>query len=198
MKWFLLVCCSFAVLISLTSCFFGPSLIFFDQDVIGKPNLIPNPDFETPLLPDKKLPCDWMYLSTIDYKDALSWDSLTVQAGKKSLKIENPQQQLLLVSESFPIDNKSAYLNRCYVTSKYPSATPVVLYFRTFDRIGARKDNFTTKQRTNSNWKEILLSTGFFKPTAQFARVIISIPMDPENTYWVDNIGSFHVHTFSR
>jgi hypothetical protein len=198
MKWFLIVCMLMACSLFLVSCFFGPSLIFFDRDTIGKPNLVPNPDFEIPLLPDKKLPGDWMFLSTTDYRESLSWDSLTVMSGKKSMKIENPAQQLLLVSESFPIDNKSAYLNRCYVTSKNPSSAPIVLYFRTFDKIGARKDNFTSKLKANGDWQEILLSTGFFKPTAQFARVIISIPMDPENTYWIDNIGSFHVHTFSR
>jgi hypothetical protein len=198
MKLFLIVCILSAMLISLTSCFFGPSLVFFVRDADGKPNLIPNPDFETQSLTDKKLPDSWMFLSTIDYHDVLTWDTDKVENGTKSLKIEKPKQRVLLVSESFPIDNKSAYLNRCYVTSKYPSAAPVVMYFRTFDKIGTRKDNFTSKLKTNNEWNEILLSTGFFKPTAQFARVIISIPMDPENTYWVDNIGSFHVHTFSR
>jgi hypothetical protein len=198
MKWFLVICISVAALMCLTSCFFGPSLIFYDRDTIGKPNLIPNQDFEIPLLPDSKLPNDWMFLSTVDYRETVSWDSLTFLTGKKSLKIKNPKQQLLLVSESFPIDNKSAYLNRCYVASKFPSSSPVVMYFRTFDKVGTRKDNFTSRMKTNSDWQEILLSTGFFKPAAQFARVIISIPMDPENTYWVDNIGSFHVHTFSR
>jgi hypothetical protein len=198
MKWFLLICISVAFLCCLSSCFFGTSLIFFDRDTVGKPNIIPNPDFEEPSLLDKKYPDKWMFLSTVDYKEMLSWDSLNTLTGNKSVKIENPTQQLLLVSESFPIDNKSAYFNRCYVTSKNPSSAPVVMYFRTFDKIGTRKDNFTSKLKTNGDWKEIILSTGFFKPTAQFARIIISIPMDPENTYWVDNTGSFHVHTFTR
>ncbi|HNX00380.1 MAG TPA: hypothetical protein PLE74_01405 [Candidatus Cloacimonadota bacterium] len=185
-------------LMLLTSCFFGPSLLFFDRDADGKPNLIPDGDFEIAHQTGNQTPNSWMFLSNFDYRNAISWDSLFVQNGKKSLMIKYPEQKVLLVSESFPIDNRSAYLNRCFVRSKYPSITPVVMYFRTFDKIGARKDNFTSKLKSNSTWNEILLSTGFFKPNAQFARVIISIPMDKDNIYWIDNIGSYHVHTFTR
>ncbi len=198
MKFVLKACLTVAALICLTSCFFGPSLLFYDRDIIGKPNLISNPDFEMPLLPDKKLPKDWTFLSNADFQNIISWDSLSVQNGDKSIKIDGPTQQILIVSEAFPVDNRSAYVNRCYVRSKVPSATPVTLYFRTFDKIGNRKDSYMNKLKTITYWQEILLSTGFFHPSVQFARVIISIPIDPENTYWVDNIGSYHVHAFSR
>jgi hypothetical protein len=198
MKFCLKICILIIIVVTLSSCFFGPSLLFFDRDADGKPNLVANPDFEKPLSPNKTLPNHWMFISNADYHDALSLDSLKVHSGSRSIKLKNPKQQFLLVSESFPIDNKSAYLSRCYVTSTNPSAGQVVFYFRTFNKIGTCKDSFTSRIKTNSEWQEILLSTGFFKPSAQFARLIISIPADPTNTYWIDNIGSYYVHTFTR
>jgi hypothetical protein len=199
-RWILLLFL-IAMLPSLSGCFFGQSLFFFDQDAVGKPNLIPNADFEIPSPQDRALPGNWTFISDamyIDYMDAISWDSKTVYSGSKSLKIENSKQQILIVSDAFPIDNRSAYFNRCYIKSNKSSLGMVAFYFKTFDKIGTKKDNFIGKIKPGKDWQEILLSTGFFKPTVQFARVIISIPMDPDNTYWIDNIGSYHVHTFTR
>jgi hypothetical protein len=183
----------------LSSCFMGSTLLYLDSDSANKPNLLKNPDFEKAARDNSKLPDGWFIISSTEGETLpVSFDSLVVMSGRKSLRIKNNSKNLYLVSESFKINYTGGYYARCWFRSDTRTQKPIRLYFWAYNAAGDKKNSFRRSLKVKNVWKRASISAGFLKNSVSFARIAIFIPKGTDNTIWLDDAGCFYVHQFMR
>ncbi|MDD3052189.1 MAG: hypothetical protein PHR06_13730 [Candidatus Cloacimonetes bacterium] len=180
--------------IFLYGCFFGSTLNFSIKDTEGKPNLITNGDFETGDLSRGKLPEEWTVLENSKLTD-INCNNTEVISGKSSLEISS-ESRTVIISDAFKIAKNNAVYANIFVKAKNNSKQSVELNIITFDKYGKKTGIYPSKSIISDEWKELSVSAGFFKSNTEFARIMITIPKDSENSFYIDNCGAFIVHEF--
>jgi len=187
------VLCILAVSL-LSGCFFGPSLIISEQAIVGRPNLVLNPDFETKDRYIETLPANWLVISSSKNNREVSLDKTAPHKGDSCLRVTNPSTSLLIASDAFPVDYRHAYYCSVNARSLNRLSGKVTFIMRTFDSNGNKLNQTTHNMSLTSNWKRFSFSSGFFKKKVAFARLIVSIPKEETNTIWIDDLGCFEVY----
>ena len=186
----------FLGLLILAGCFSGFVMNLSEQDIHNKINLVPNFSFEEGEYNYNAMPDKWMVLDKP--KKVVFWDKDTFYGGNKSLKIEHPSKSIKIISDSFIIDPGAVYFIKAFVKSQKTTSSQVIINFFVFNIEGKKVNIFKKKFFVEDKWTKLTLTSGFFKSSAKFARVIITIPRKPDNTFWVDNIGVYAVHSFMK
>jgi hypothetical protein len=170
-----------------------------EKDTVGKLNIVPNASFEKGDTKNPSLPAKWMVLNeTKESVKSLSLDATTALDESHSLKISNNEKDILLISETFRINFNSGYYIKFAAKSSAALTVPLRLQFWTYDEKGKRKNRFSKRLRTTTDWKKASISAGFFKNSVSFARIAIYVPKDTKNTIWLDDIGCYQVHHFNH
>lgn len=183
----------------LGSCFWGTSLLFLDSDSKDKPNLVPNNSFEKADSRNPELPDGWLIVSTLtDSSEPVALDSTIVQTGKKSLMITNSKKDMYIVSDAFQVNYTGGYYTKFSIKSIKPMQKPARLYLWAYDSSGNKRNSFRKSIKAKSDWKRASISAGFLKNSVSFARVAIFIPKDSGNTIYIDDVGCFLVHQFTK
>jgi len=183
----------------LSSCFWGTSLLFLDSDSQGKLNLVPNSGLEKSDKSNPELPEGWLIVSTLtDKSEPVTLDSTIVQSGKKSLKIANSKKDMYIVSDAFQVNYTGGYYSKFSIRSAKPMQKPARLYFWAYDNRGNKKNSFRKSIKARTDWKRASISAGFLKNSVSFARVAIFIPKDTDNTIYIDDVGCYLVHQFTK
>jgi len=185
-----------AVALVTAGCFFGSIIDFSEQDIKGKENVIFNSGFEVGNFDVEPIPVGWTALNV--QEELISSDLDIFSSGQRSLRIDHPNKKINLISESFPIDPEAVYFTRCYLKANYQSNHAVEVLFVAFDSKGKQVNKFKTKGYPIEDWTKVMLTTGFFKPTARFGRIIITFPNRPDKVFWVDDVESYDVYTIQK
>jgi len=185
---------SLLTILLLHGCFFGSTLNFSLKDTEGKPNLITNGDFENGDFSRGKLPEEWTVLENSKLTD-INCCSTEAISGNSSLEIYS-ESRTVIISDAFMISKNNAVYANIFVKSKNISKQSVELNIITFDKYGKKTGIYPTKSIISNEWKELSVSAGFFRNNTEFARIMITIPKDSENYFYIDNCGAFIVHEF--
>lgn len=181
------------------SCFMGSSLLFLDSDSQGKTNLLPNHEFKIKDKKNHQIPDSWYIISSAENRiEPVFIDSLKTHSGGYSLKIVNPTKDLYVVSDAFRVNFTGGYYSRLYMSSSKPMQKKAKLYFWGYDAGGKKVNTFGKGVRTKGDWKRASISAGFLNNNISFARIAVFIPKDENNTYWIDDIGCYLVHQFTK
>ena len=186
----------FLGLLILSGCFSGFVMNLSEKDVHSKINLVPNYSFENGNYNYNSIPDKWLIMNKP--KGVVFWDKDTSQEGEKSLKIEHPSKSVKIISDSFIIDPGAIYYITAYVKSDKVTSKQVTINFFVFNIEGKKVNIFKKKFYIENKWTKLSLTSGFFKSSAKFARVIITIPRKTDNTFWIDNVGVYSVHSFMK
>lgn len=177
----------------IAGCVFGSIAQFSESDIIGSHNEIRNSGFEE-VTDAENLP-GWTLLN----EDAsVSIVHNEFNSGLASVQINRPEQKVRLISDSFPIDPESIYLNRFYLKNNYLSNHQVQVDFIAFDAAGKKVNNFKINVTPDNIWSKFTFNTGFFKPKARFARIMITFPARDDKIYWLDDVESFRIYRFQK
>jgi hypothetical protein len=185
-----------ALLVILSSCFFGSVMNFSEKDIKDNENEVLNTSFENGEYDPQKLPDGWFLLE--DTSNYITWDNENSHTGSKSLKIEYPRDKINIISDAFLIDADQVYYSCLYVKTNYNSNQPITIRFLAFDSKGKRVSEFSNNGLPKQDWTQIDITSGFLKSTARFGRIIISIPKKSDKIYWLDDIGSYAVYRIQK
>jgi hypothetical protein len=184
------------LILLINACGVGFVMNFTDSELKNSENLVPNPGFEKGTYSYETLPDDWLVLEKKD--KVVFWDDSISLNESKSIKVKNPSKKLTLISDAFLLNPESVYFASCYLKSDVMSVKNVVMYFHAFDDNGKKVNQFSRKLSPDTNWSRLALSIGFLKSSAKFGRITIMFPIDANNTYWVDDVNCFKVHSFQK
>jgi hypothetical protein len=185
-----------ALLVVLSSCFFGSVMDFSEKDINEKENEVYNTSFEDGEYDPQKLPDGWFLLEdTFDY---VSWNNETAYTGSKSLKVQYPKDKINIISDAFPIDADHVYYSRIFVKTNYNSNQSITIRFLAFNSKGKRVSKFSENGLPKQEWTQIDITSGFLNSTARFGRIIISIPKKSDKLYWLDDIESYAVYRIQK
>lgn len=184
------------LLLGLSSCFVGSSLVFFESDTAGKPNLIHNPSFLPPKAAGQGLP-GWTLLN-IDEKMKIpaSYDTLSTTEGKTSLRFDPSEQDIVIVSDAFRVRRYGGYYIRANVRGTADLLKKVQLRFFTYNDNGKQINKFQHKFMPRADWDKYSISAGFIDTRSTFGRVAIVIPAFSKGSIWIDEVGAWDVHSF--
>ena len=185
-----------ALVIILSSCFWGSVMNFSEQDIKDNENEVLNSSFENGEFDPQVLPDNWFLLE--DTSEYIAWDNKNPHTGSKSLKIEHPKDKLNIISDAFPIDADYVYYSRLFVKTNYNSNQSITIRFLAFDAKGKRVSKFSNNGLPKQDWTQIDITSGFLKSTARFGRIIISIPRKSDKIYWLDDIESYAVYRIQK
>jgi len=185
-----------AVAVITSSCFFGSIIDFSEHDLDGKENKILNSGFEEVDVDANPIPLGWTILN--DLENTISTDTEIFNSGNRSLKISHPKKKISIISESFPINSEAIFFSRCFIKTNYKSNHAVNILFIAFNSEGKQVSKFNAKGYPKENWTEVVLTTGFFKPDAQFGRIVITFPNRADKVYWLDDVESFDVYKIQK
>ncbi len=185
-----------ALMIILSSCFFGSVMNFSEKDIIGKKNEVYNSSFENGEFNPNILPEGWSLLD--EASDYVAWNSEISRSGSKCIKVEHSEDKINIVSDAFPIDADQIYYSQFFVKANYNSNHLITIRFVAFDTNGKRVSKFSENGLPNTEWTQIDITSGFLKSTARFGRVIISIPRKSDKIYWIDDIESYAVYRIQK
>jgi hypothetical protein len=180
----------------LVACIASSGLSFSKKDVKDFPNLIKNSDFEQRKDSNAILK-NW----TVMDDSAKKFVRLTNQEhfkGNNAIEIVNPTKDVLIISAAFEIKKDGGYYSYCHLKSLKKTDKRFTLLFFAFDKNGKRKDRYREKYRITQNWKQYDISSGFFDKNVKYGRVIISLPKDENQIYYLDDIESFKVYKFHK
>ena len=180
----------------LSSCGVGFVMNLTDSDLEESLNMIFNSGFENGDYNYESIPPDWVVLDDKDEK--VFWDNEIAHNGSKSLKFQETNQKFTLISEAFPLNTQAIYHTRCYVKAKKLFTKNVQIFFHAFDKNGKEVNQYHRKMLPDQNWKALELTSGFLKSSAKFGRVTIMIPHDEDNSYWIDDVKCYHLHSFQK
>lgn len=186
----------YTILLLLLSCGVGFVMNFTDSELKESDNLIFNYGFEKGDYGYTNLPDDWIVLEQSE--KVVFWDNNVALNGTKSLKFEKSSSKLTLISDAFPLNPETVYYATCYLKSQNLTTKNVVLYFHAFDENGKKVNHFNRKLSPDTNWRRLAMSIGFLKSSAKFGRITIMFPNDANNTYWIDDVKCFAVHSFQK
>lgn len=179
----------------ITSCVFGSITDFSEDDVKDQENIVFNSSFEqgSDL---EEMPKGWISLE--GNNEFLFWDDKYIHQGNKSLRVENPEENINIVSDAFPINPQFVYYTRCFIKTNYQSNHQVYLRFLGFNEKGKQVSKFSKKVYPETDWTKAELTSGFFYSTARFGRIVISIPDKDDKTYWIDDVESYKVYKIQK
>jgi len=185
-----------ALFIILSSCFWGSVMKFSEKDIKDSVNEVLNSSMENGEFDPETLPDKWFLLEgTTDF---ITWDNSTFHTGSKSLKIENPKENINIISDAFPVDADYVYYSRLFVKTNYNSNQHITIRFVAFDVKGKRVSKFSDRGLPKQDWTQVDITSGFLKSTARFGRIIISIPRKSDKIYWLDDIESYAVYRIQK
>ncbi len=186
----------FIGLLVLAGCFSGFVMNFSEKDIKNEKNVLVNPSFENGFYSYNEIPEGWMVMDKPN--GTIFWDKDVHNSGEKSLKIENPRKTIRLISDSFVINPGAVYYIRAFVKSDRITSKQITLQFIVFDKEGKKVNVFGKKFFIEDKWTKLSLTAGFFKSSAKFARIIISIPRKPDVTFWIDDVEVYNIHSFMK
>ncbi|MBN1327797.1 MAG: hypothetical protein JW996_07590 [Candidatus Cloacimonetes bacterium] len=177
-------------------CAFGSIFNISDNDVTDKSNIVLNSSFEEGDIDMEHFPFNWHVLE--EQYDMIRLDNTNFRSGNSSILIQNPDQKIALVSESFTIDPTSVYYSRCFVKSDSQTKKPLTLYLFAFNDNGDRVNSYSKEFYPGDDcWSKIDFVTGFFQSSATTGRIVINIPDDSEQNFWIDDAESYQLHRFA-
>ena len=180
----------------LTSCFFGSTLNFDEEDAQGLPNLVPNGDLEEGLYGVYKrenLPEHWMILQNPRDPEATAWEADRGLGDSRCLRLMAGSTRLTLISDSFEIYPTAAYYNHIWVKTDIDTGEEIECRFIAFDENSETVNQFTVNIVPKTTWKKVEFNAAFFKKTARFGRLMVVLPPQSGRRVWVDGIGSYNV-----
>lgn len=188
-----------ALALMLTSCFVHSSLIFFDKDTAGVPNLISNPGFSAYSLDPRDALLGWNVslqgesgvprtLVFIDGEEAIQ--------GSSSLRVDASPNTVVITSDAFRVNRYGGYYSRLWTKSSQINGPQITLRFITFKSDGKLDRQYKVRQKAKDNWQKQTISAGFLKPGVSFGRLQIVIPPFENGSVWVDDTGCWEVHRF--
>lgn len=184
------------VMLLLSSCFVGSSLIFFESDAAGKPNLVSNPGF----VPAQNAQANLQGWTLINIDESMkipvSYDYESTAEGKSSLRFDPSEQDIVIVSDPFHVRRYGGYYVRASIRSTADLLKKVQLRFFTYDENGKQINKFQHKIKPGQDWDRHTISAGFIDTRSSFGRVAILIPAFSKGSVWIDDIGAFDVHSF--
>ena len=185
-----------ALSIIISGCVFGSISNFSEKDIKDAENVVFNSSFELGNTDETKVPEGWMVLDELE--NTVSWDKNTAFGGEKCLKISHAKTKVSIISDAFPIDPASVYFTKCMMKSNYKSNHAVTFRFLAFDSKGKQVNKFSEKYYPETDWATMGLTTGFFKTSARFGRIVISFPSKSDKVFWVDDLESYSVYRIQK
>lgn len=184
-------------LLLLSSCIVHSSLIFFEKDTVGQPNLLANPGLEASAVTGGMLPTGWSAMN-VDRRlpENIKLDYETTVEGENSIRIDASENAVMLVSDAFRVRRYGGYYLRIKSRSSQSRGEKITLRFLTFTNAGKTTNRFRSTLVTTNEWQSCHISAGFIRETATFGRIAILIPQFPEGSIWIDDAGAWDVHSF--
>ncbi|MDI9529383.1 MAG: hypothetical protein QM233_05570 [Candidatus Cloacimonadota bacterium] len=198
MKKSMLLLAAAAVLLLCSSCIVHSSLVYFDKDTEGVPNLLSNPGFDAfSLDPDQAL-LGWSIYSEGDGNQSIyaAIDPKVALQGSTSLRIDASDQTVVLYSDAFKVRRYGGYYVRLNAKSSEPEGPQITTRLITFWENGRVFSRFKSKMKTSNEWSKDTISAGFLKPGVSFGRIQIVIPPFEKGSVWLDDAGCWEVHHF--
>ncbi|HOC94375.1 MAG TPA: hypothetical protein PK802_00990 [Candidatus Cloacimonadota bacterium] len=198
MKKSLLLLAAAAILLLCSSCIVHSSLVYFDKDTEGVPNLLSNPGFDAfSLDPDQAL-LGWSIYSEGGGDKAIyaAIDPKVALQGSTSLRIDASDQTVVLYSDAFKVRRYGGYYVRLNAKSSEPEGPQITTRLITFWENGRVFSRFKSKMKTSNEWSKDTISAGFLKPGVSFGRIQIVIPPFEKGSVWLDDAGCWEVHHF--
>ncbi len=198
MKKSLLLLAAAATLLLCSSCIVHSSLVYFDKDTEGVPNLLSNPGFDAfSLDPDQAL-LGWSIYSEGDGNQSIyaAIDPKVALQGSTSLRIDASDQTVVLYSDAFKVRRYGGYYVRLNAKSSEPEGPQITTRLITFWENGRVFSRFKSKMKTSNEWSKDTISAGFLKPGVSFGRIQIVIPPFEKGSVWLDDAGCWEVHHF--
>ena len=198
MKKSLLLLAAAAILLLCSSCIVHSSLVYFDKDTEGVPNLLSNPGFDAfSLDPDQAL-LGWSIYSEGGGDKAIyaAIDPKVALQGSTSLRIDASDQTVVLYSDAFKVRRYGGYYVRLNAKSSEPEGPQITTRLITFWENGRVFSRFKSKMKTTAEWSKDTISAGFLKPGVSFGRIQIVIPPFEKGSVWLDDAGCWEVHHF--
>ena len=198
MKKSLLLLAAAAILLLCSSCIVHSSLVYFDKDTEGVPNLLSNPGFDAfSLDPDQAL-LGWSIYSEGDGNQSIyaAIDPKFALQGSTSLRIDASDQTVVLYSDAFKVRRYGGYYVRLNAKSSEPEGPQITTRLITFWENGRVFSRFKPKMKTSNEWSKDTISAGFLKPGVSFGRIQIVIPPFEKGSVWLDDAGCWEVHHF--
>ncbi len=180
----------------LSACIASSGLSFSKKDVKDFPNLVQNSDFEIPNDSTNVLK-NWTIMNDTAKKFVVLTNKESF-SGKNALEIKNPSQDVLIISDAFEIDHNGGYYSYCHLKSLNKCDKKITVFFFAFDGNGKRKDRYREKYNISQDWKQYDVSSGFFDRNVKYGRIIISLPKDENQIYYLDDVESFKVYKFNK
>ena len=198
MKKSLLLLAAAAILLLCSSCIVHSSLVYFDKDTEGVPNLLSNLGFDAfSLDPDQAL-LGWSIYSEGGGDKAIyaAIDPKVALQGSTSLRIDASDQTVVLYSDAFKVRRYGGYYVRLNAKSSEPEGPQITTRLITFWENGRVFSRFKSKMKTSNEWSKDTISAGFLKPGVSFGRIQIVIPPFEKGSVWLDDAGCWEVHHF--
>ena len=179
----------------LSGCAFGTISRFSEKDTEGKTNVIANSSFEEGEYYSTNIPEGWVVSNEME--NSIIWEEEAHDESDRCLKIQNSEQKTNLISDEFIINSQSVYYTKCHIKSEKPTSEPVKLYLLAFDKKGNKVNEYCQEVVLDTQWNLVELTSGFFNQDAVVGHILISIPEDKDNVYWIDDVESYNVHKFA-
>jgi len=180
----------------LSGCFFSSSLSFSEQDIQDKTNLLYNGDFEITGKDSLGSISGWINLDNGFTNYDISYEDYS--EGSHSLKVINPYKRVSFISEPFDIYSGAAYLTLSQIKTQNKTKKKVELYFFAFDETGNKLNSFRSDSQLLTSWTQVSLNSAYFKKNAKFGRVMIVLPADTGNVFWIDNLRLYKAYDFKK
>lgn len=178
----------------LAGCSFGTVIDLSSNEDSGKTNILQNPGFENSDT-ETSVPLNWSVLTDNEFPVATC--PISFHSGVSSLRIDQPESEISLVSDAFDIDNTSVYYSRCFVRTDKISNKPLTLHLMAFNDEGDIVNKYSREIIPSEEWSAIDFNSGFFKNSATTARLVVTVPEKNDNSFWIDDAEIFKVHTFA-
>ncbi|HOJ41243.1 MAG TPA: hypothetical protein PK707_00750 [Candidatus Syntrophosphaera thermopropionivorans] len=187
--------------LTLTSCFVHSSLMYFEKDTEGLPNLLSNPGFNAYSLDPRESLKGWSVLiEPADQEQTppniVFIDGERALHGSSSLRIDASPYKVSIISDPFKVNRYGGYYVRCYTCSSEPKGPQINLRMLTFKADGSIDKKFKDNIQSKNEWDKMSISAGFLSPGVSFGRVIIEIPPFTQGSVWLDDAGCWEVHHF--
>lgn len=186
------------LLLMLSSCVVGSTLLFTERDVENSPNLVINHSFDPFSTVAEEALKGWsVHLDPPGSGDSpVIIDPKVTKEGNTSLRIDASNRSVLILSDSFQVRRYGGYYLRSYFKTDSPLPPQVQLRFIAFKDNGKIVNRFRSRIKLHTDWHRGTISAGFIKPGAKFGRLGIFIPPFKEGSIWIDEAGCFEVHGF--
>ncbi len=187
------------LLLALSSCLVHTSLVYFDKDTEGAPNLISNPGFSAYSLDPREALLGWgvsLQGESDSPKNLVFIDGREAIQGNSSLRIDASPHTVVVTSDAFRVSRYGGYYTRLWAKSSAPVGPQINLRFITFQRSGKVDRQFKAKLKSQDLWAKQAISAGFLRPGVAYGRLQIVIPPFEQGSVWLDDTGCWEVHRF--